>query len=310
MKIYFLTLILTIHLSFSIPKNNNLFRNWNCIGIKNKIDFTKPYKINIGELPLVIWQHPKTMKLISGINICKHMGSKLDNGIITSSGLLKCQYHGLEIGEDDKFGEVVEVEGKIFWAYKPLNKKPCLTPFFSNKEYVTSFLEIDMDCSLLDSAYNTMDLRHPEYVHNKIIGFGSKIPPKNIKHFIYKDELRLGLSFDYISNERMKSLNKVKKTKNFHMYIYPTFTWSKVTFENKNLIISVNFLPLSENKTRWYVTICHNYYKDNIGPSIMKFLARAILNQDYFQMQNQYNENILKKEFYKEFRESMIYVSK
>ena len=266
------------------------FNNWNCIGIKDKIDFSKPYKFNIGELPLVAWKD-NDEKIITGLNICKHMGSQLDNGIITSNGCLKCRYHGLEFSYADRFGETIEHEGKIFWSYKPMQKIPHKIPFFHNPNYITSFLQIDMDASLPDSAFNTMDLRHPEYVHKG--GFGSSIPPSNIKQYKFKD--RIGLAFDYKSNPMMKSLNDNKRTThNFHMFIYPTFTWSRVSFNDKHLIIAVNLLPLENKKTRWFVTICHNYYKSPLQQNIMKGLATFILSQDYFQMKNQYPENKLK----------------
>uniref|UniRef100_A0A6C0DCS8 Rieske domain-containing protein n=1 Tax=viral metagenome TaxID=1070528 RepID=A0A6C0DCS8_9ZZZZ len=285
-KIFFLFL--------SVVQSLDFFNHWHCIGIKNKIDLSKPYKVNIGELPLVLWNDKKNNKLITTINICKHMGSRLDNGVITESGCLKCQYHGLEMSNLDNFGETIEYQGKIFWSYKPKNKKPGSIPFYNNKEYETSFLEIDMDCSLTDSAFNTMDIRHPEYVHNKIVGFGNNIYPTNIKYYNWTDQI--GLSFDYSSNRIMRQINdNTRKTSNFHMYQYPSFTWSRVSFNEKHLIIGVNFLPLGKKKTRWYVTLCHNYYKSEIGKKIMKLLALTILSQDFIQMYNQYEDNELKK---------------
>ena len=274
----------------SVQYMSGFFNHWHCVGIKENIDFSKPYKFNIGELPLVAWRNNEG-EIITGMNICKHMGSQLDNGIITPSGCLKCKYHGLEFTRDDSFGETVEHEGKVFWSYKPSQKLPHKVPFFHNKNYETSFLQIDMEASLQDSAFNTMDLRHPEYVHKG--GFGSTIPPTNIKQYKFKD--RIGLAFDYQSNAMMKSINDNKRTtRNFHMFVYPTFTWSRVSFNNKHLVIAVNLLPLENKKTRWFVTICHNYYKSPIQKNVMKGLATFILSQDYFQMKNQYPENKLK----------------
>jgi phenylpropionate dioxygenase-like ring-hydroxylating dioxygenase large terminal subunit len=271
-----------------------LFNHWSCIGILDKIDFSKPYVSNIGELPLVSWKNPISNKIVTTINICKHMGSQLGNAKITKKGGLQCQYHGLEMTNADSFGETVEHEGKLFWAYEPTQKIPYKTPFYKNPEYETSFLEIDMEGSLIDSALNTMDVRHPEYVHNKLLGFGSSIAPTNIKQYKYDDGV--GLAFDYQPNKLMQSLNNnVEVTKNFHMFMYPSFTWSKVSILKKNLIISVNMLPLTPNKTRWYVTISHNYYKSEIQKKFMKVLATSILSQDYVQMRNQYEENSLKK---------------
>ena len=283
--------------SFEISTNKHIFNRWNCIGIVDNIDFSKPYTINVGELPLVIWKNPKINQFAASINICKHMGSKLDNGEITKDGCLKCQYHGLENTFEERIGETIEHEGKLFWSYNPSFTKPPLVPFFNNDKFQKSYLEIDMDCSLKDSAFNSMDLRHPEYVHGGFFGFGNNIPPKNIKHYKYSDE-KVGLSFDYISKQNIQQLNSNSQfTSNFHMYEYPSFTWSKVTFDrNKHLIIGVNFLPLEEKKTRWYVTVCNNYFTSNIQNEFLKMLAYVILTQDLKQMKNQHKEDILKEE--------------
>lgn len=277
----------------------DFFRHWTCLGIRANMDLSKPLSVHVGELPLVLWKNQESGKILSVINICKHMGSKLDNGIVTDSGCLKCKYHGLEFSENDRFGEIVEHEGKVFWAYDPTEKTPYKIPFYNNPRYTKSYLEIDMDASLTDSAFNSVDLRHPEYVHN--LGFGSSVPPTNIRHYTYANPHtyqtdRVGLAFDYQSNRVMRTLNDNQRTtKNFHMFIYPTFTWSRVSFENKHLIVAVNFLPLAQKKTRWIVTLCHNYYQSALQQNIMKLLATTILSQDFVQMRNQHKEDALKK---------------
>lgn len=280
------------------PELNYLFHHWHCIGIKDNIDFTKPFTVNIGELPLVIWKNPITEKYTSTINICKHMGSKLNNAEITPSGCLKCKYHGFQYSQNtptDIFGKCLEHEGKIFWSYKPFNLIPEKTPFFHHNNFTTAFLEFDMECSLKDSAFNTMDLRHPEFVHSGLFGFGNNVPPKNIKHYYYSKN-KVGLSFDYISKQNIQSLNaNAKFTNNYHMYIYPSFSWSKVTFDKtKHLIIGVNLLPLEQKKTRWFITICNNYFTKPFQQNFLKLLAFTILSQDYKQMKNQQTESLLK----------------
>jgi len=292
-NIIFIIFIIVNFLPYSVQYSMNFFNHWICIGIKENIDFSKPYKINVGDLPLVVWKDKNSERLTSAINICSHMGSKLDNGVITDKGCLKCQYHGLEMSHYDRFGETMEHEGKIFWSYNPIHKKPFCIPYFNNKDYETSYIEKDMHGSLTDSAFNTMDIRHPEYVHN--IGFGSKNPPLNIKQYKYND--RVGLYFEYQSNKLMQALNdNIGSTQNYHMFVYPTFTWSRVSFNNKHLIIAANLLPLEKDKTRWYVTIHHNYNKNPMQKQFIKMLANTILSQDYLQMENQHEENKLKKE--------------
>jgi phenylpropionate dioxygenase-like ring-hydroxylating dioxygenase large terminal subunit len=238
------------------------------------------------------------------------MGSTLDSGKITESGCLQCPYHGLEYSgvpayatkRIDTFGQVVEHEGKLFWAHRPIEPKPPSVPFYNNSAYSTSCIEFDVDGSLTDCAYNTMDLRHPEYVHGNAFGFGSSIPPVNIRHYSYPPSKhgvvdRVGLSFHYKANELISRINNYTGfTHNFHMFVYPTFSWSKVTFDiNKHLIIGVHLLPVTEFKTRWYITICHNYYISDFGKQLMRTLASTIVGQDRIQMSKQSKENGLKK---------------
>jgi phenylpropionate dioxygenase-like ring-hydroxylating dioxygenase large terminal subunit len=270
-------------------------------------DWTRPMKANIGDLPLVVWKDPATQQLTSMVNICKHMGSRLDNGKITDKGKLQCQYHGIEFGQNDQFGKAVVHEGKVFWAYQPVEPTPPRIPFFNNPNYVHSFLELDMDASLPDCALNSMDVRHPEYVHR--LGFGNSVPASNLKQYKYRTRPlvagctrstpvldRVGLAFDYKSNPIMQQINKQHNmTHNFHMYQYPSFSWSRVSFDKNHLFVALNLLPLEKEKTRWYVTISHNYNKSPLKKEMMKMLAFTIMSQDHVQMNLQHADDALKR---------------
>jgi phenylpropionate dioxygenase-like ring-hydroxylating dioxygenase large terminal subunit len=296
---YFIFLVKTIFLIIPITESYNSFFNyWHCIAIKENIDLTKPFSINIGELPLIIWQKSNN-EYGSAINSCLHMGSKLDNAKIVKDGCLQCQYHGFKYEKKNHFGEIKECEGKLYWSYKPNKPLPYRTPFYNNVDYVNSMIQIDMPCSLEDSAYNTIDLRHPEYVHNNLFGFGSNLSPSDIKQYDYGSG-NMGLSFTYPSNSKVITSITKNSTDNFHIFNYPTFSWSRVTVDkdNKknNLIISVNLLPLEKKKTRWFVTVCHNYYKTPLKKQLMKGMALTILMQDFNQMFSQASETKLKKE--------------
>ena len=298
--LYFCIVAFVNSLFTPMKSSTDIFRHWHCLGIAENINFARPYIINVGELPLAIWKNPVTKQLSSVINICRHMGSKLNNAVITDEGCLKCQYHGLEMSGTDTFGEVMEFQGKLFWAYKPICPTPYKVPFYDNPSYETSHIVIDMGAGLVDSALNTMDIRHPEYVHR--LGFGNQKPPTNIQTYLYKNPItklqldRIGLSFDYYSNRVMSKLNNNMKTsKNFHMYVYPTFSWSRVSLQEKHLIIGVNLLPLGPQKTRWFITVCHNYYVSEIQKKFVRLMAETILSQDYAQMKNQHPDDHLKR---------------
>ena len=221
------------------------FNHWHCIGITKNVDFKYPYKFNIGELPLVLWKDNND-NIISTVNICRHFGSKLDEGPIVN-GSLVCPYHGLKHDKKQSYGKIIEYQGRLWWSYRPLKKLPHSIPFYKKSGYVTQHIQIDMNVGLRDCAYNSMDLHHPEFVHKGLLGFGSSIPPSNVRTIPFVD--RVGLEFDYhlkeniryISNNMNISKNE-KYTKNFNMFINPTIAWSKVSVDNgdKNIIIYNN----------------------------------------------------------------------
>ena len=274
---------------------NSFFNHWHCVAFTRDLDHRRPHAVRVGDLPLIIWRD-NADKLHSALNICPHMGSRLDNGKILSNGCLQCQYHGLELkGTTHQYGEIVDFQDRIHWSWRPQNPSPHTIPFFENPDYAKTTIQIDMDASLNDCAYNTMDILHPELIHGGLFGFGNSQPAQNIREFNYSKDKTVGLEFEYASNQMMRLLHSAKTTHNFHMYFYPTFTWSKVSFLKNNLIIGVNLLPISPQKTRWFVTVAHNYYTDETGKMIINGLARKILFDDWLQMKNQAPDSYIKR---------------
>ena len=283
--------------SCSLLSQLSVFNTWHCIDFIKNIDTKKPYAYNIGELPLVSWFN--NGEPLSTINICGHLGSKLDHGKVTNKGCLICPYHGLEYNGNNTFGKTIIFQDKLWWCYKPKNKLPPAIPFYNNKKFETSLIKINIDTNIIDCAYNTMDINHPSYIHNNIFGFGSHIPPTNIKIVEYpKNKDKLGLSFNYKTNSILVHLKKeLIQSDNFHIYEYPYTTWSRVSLpNNQHLFVNVNMLPLSPNKTQWLVTLKHNYLnKSPIEKKMMSFAAECILSQDKEQLSKQAPEIALKR---------------
>ncbi len=299
----FIILLATIFSSLSCVSSFNFgfFNNWHCIGITKNIDLRAPYKFNIGELPLVLWKDSHN-NLLSTVNVCRHLGSTLDEGPIINGSLL-CPYHGLKHDKKQAYGQIIDYQGKLWWSYNPVRKTPHSIPFYDHKDYVTQHLSIDMNAGLKDCAYNSMDLHHPEFVHKGLLGFGSSIPPSNVRTIPHKD--RVGLEFDYhiktnirVISSEMNISRCDKYTKNYNMFIQPATAWSKVSVDNgeKNLIISVNMLPIKSDVTRWYVSLHHNFNNDNAFQKYMLNTAtRLILRQDHQQFKKMYPDNALKE---------------
>lgn len=294
-----LILLLILHQVVYVASYMNTFHHWHCIDFMKNIDKSKPYAYNIGELPLVAWFNDKQniTNPLSTVNICSHMGSKLDHGSISSDGCLICPYHGLKHNEDKSFGSTMIFQDKLWWSYEPVRKLPPKIPFYHSNKFETSIISIDIDANIVDCAYNTMDVNHPAFVHNNLFGFGSNIPPSDLRTVIYKDKKKIGLGFTYKSNSNLVHLKRdLKSSQNFHVYDYPYHTWSRVSLpNNQHLIIGVDFLPLSPNKTRWFVTMKYNYWnKFLFEKTLMYFAANCILAQDKYQLSKQAAPSSLK----------------
>ena len=288
-------IIQTVHGFIGMPSSLDTFRHWHCIDFLKNIDVSKPYAYNVGELPLVAWFNSSKLP-VSTVNICKHMGSKLDSGSI-KDGCLICPYHGLaHTHQNDAFGSTLIFQDKLWWSYKPRHKKPPAVPFYDNKNFATAMLKVEVNANIVDCAFNTMDVNHPAFVHNNMFGFGSNVPPSNLRSIKY-NENSLGLVFNYKSNSNIVHLKRELKTSNnFHIYEYPYTTWSRVSLPTKeHLFVCVNMLPIGPDKTRWMVTLKHNFWnKSEFEKKLMEFAASCILIQDQLQMNKQAPDNFLK----------------
>jgi len=295
-KIFLIQLIFLIEFVLPFMNIPNIYNNWFCLDFIKNINIKKPNKYNIGDLPLVIWFKNESLPL-STINICSHHGSKLDSGKINKNGCLVCPYHGLNHNEKLTFGKTVIYQDKLWWSYENNNKPPSI-PFYNNKNYKKTYITIDINANILDCIYNTFDVNHPEFIHNNILGFGNNNSPiSNLKTYAYKN--KLGLFFNYNTNTNFKYLkDNLKKTKNFHIYEYPYTTWSCVSMNNKeNLFVNINFLPLSKDKTRWFITLNHNYWKSDLEMKLMEYAGRIIIEQDRNQLNNQAKDSYLKSQW-------------
>jgi len=57
-------ILFLLNLVNNVESYSPFFNHWICVGIKKEIKWEKPYKINIGELPLVLWSDSKNNKIL------------------------------------------------------------------------------------------------------------------------------------------------------------------------------------------------------------------------------------------------------
>lgn len=98
-----LTSALNFKSAFILPQ---IVREWHPIAIEKNIDKSKPYVYNIGKLPMVLW-YDNNNNPLSTINICKHLGARLDNGII-NDGCLHCSNHLTSYNSSDAVGNIIQ----------------------------------------------------------------------------------------------------------------------------------------------------------------------------------------------------------
>ena len=287
--------------SFSSPSSlSSPFNYWYCVDIAKNIDRSKPYAYNIGELPLVTWFNGS--QPMTTLNICKHMGSRLDHGSVDINGCLACPFHGIKHGGKDLFGQTVIHEDKLWWSYNPTSKLPPSTPFWKNKDYNTIMLKIDVKANVKDCLYNTFDINHYAYIHDNLFGKKMSSLEYNYKK---KDNNSLIMRYKYAVNKKMAEkpagTGRAEEFNNFQIFHFP-FTSTAILALNKKerLIINSNFVPLAYDKTRWIVTVRHNFWKSYFAKIKLDMIMKYILHQDQVQLSKQASDNMLKQSvFYK-----------
>jgi len=212
-----LNIIISSVNSFILPQ---IFREWHPIAIENKIDKTKPYTYNIGKLPLILW-YDNNNTTQTTINICKHLGAKMDNGII-NNGCLHCPNHYTGYTNNDNVGRVISKNGLLWWSYKSFTKSPP-THFKKDANMYSTYIDIEANIMnvILEFIYNT---------NNK------KEKIKQVKNkFFFKEQL-------FNAEHRF-------------VYKYPYYIKGNI---NNNIDYTFNFLPLEEYKTRVFINIVNN----------------------------------------------------
>ena len=204
--------------SFILPQ---IVREWHVVGIDNNIDKSKPYIYNIGKLPMVLWFN-NNKEPHATINICKHLGAKLDTGIINNDCLI-CPNHFTKHNETDAIGNVISKNGLLWWSFKSYKKEP-LSIFKKNTTNI-HHTYVDINVNLVNVILEFI------YSSNK-----NKNKIKNINNKFFFTE-------------------KLYNTDHRFIYKYPYYLKGSI---NRKINYVINFTPLEEYKTRIYISINNN----------------------------------------------------
>lgn len=233
-------------------------REWHPIGIEGQIDKNKPYVFNIGKMPMVLWYNNNNTP-ISTINICKHLGAKLDNAII-NNGCLHCSNHLTGYNETDGLGKVISKNGLLWWSFKSYTKKPPTN--FRKTEPKVDIDYIDINVNLINVILEFI------YSNNKL----------KVKH----------------RNNKFLFTEKLFNAEHRFYYKYPYYLKGSI---NRKINYTINFLPLEENKTRLFINIANdinskvfityflntklNNLNNYDGNTYLKYLITLKNNNDY-----------------------------
>ena len=263
--------LLKLNYSYILPQT---VKEWHCINFEKNIDKTKPYKFNIGELELISW-FDKNKNPLTTINICKHMGSKLDKSKLENNCLV-CPYHGLKYTNNDTCGNTIFYQDKLWWSYKPYKKIPYKIPLYNNKNYKSLLIEKDIEANIVDCMINILDLNYHKILLDNL--FNIKLNINDLKIVNKDSDNMIGIKFKY---------------NNFNIYykfIYPYTAYYFININKNKFIVTINLLPLNYNKTRWFINIRHNNYKS----FIINLITKIILNENEKKLLNISKQSIIK----------------
>jgi nitrite reductase/ring-hydroxylating ferredoxin subunit len=230
-----LTSALNFKSAFILPQ---IVREWHPIAIEKNIDKSKPYVYNIGKLPMVLW-YDNNNNPLSTINICKHLGARLDNGII-NDGCLHCSNHLTSYNRTDAVGNIIQKNGLLWWSFKSYTRNP--PKLFKDTEKLHQTF-IDINVNLINVILEFI------YSNNK-----TKIKHRKNK-FFFNEELF--------------------NAKHKFYYKYPYCLKGSI---NDKINYCINFLPLEENKTRLYINIVDNNNSDIDTKIFINYILKNKLN--------------------------------
>lgn len=258
--------------SYILPQT---FKNWHCINFDKNIDKSKPFSYNIGNLPLITWFDQNNLtKSYTTINICKHMGSKLDNSNILNDCLI-CPYHNIKYTSNDIYGETILYQNKLWWSFKPYNKLPPNIPLYNNNNFESVLLQRDMDANIIDCMMNILDINYHKILIYNI--FNIKL---NINNLTIINKISIKFKLNNIN------INYIFK--------YPYTSYYIININKHKIIININLLPLNNNKTRWYINIRYNIMKSFVTNIIINLITKIILNYNEKQLFNIVEQSLFK----------------
>jgi phenylpropionate dioxygenase-like ring-hydroxylating dioxygenase large terminal subunit len=293
-----------------------LVNSWYAAGLSASFKADKPQRVEIFEIPLVIWRDADG-KVSALLDKCNHRNAPLSEGRIIDKCVV-CPYHGWSYNSD---GQCVEIpsegpnpvripnkkvekfptieENGLIWVWmgrdKVPDKKPYPMPQKSGEGWSHYYMVTDFDNNVTDLVENFMDVPHTVFVHKgwfrdrKQIRIEAKVERTEDSVLVTYDQSNDSIGFsNWLINPKKLPM---KHTDNFYMPNNTQVDYIFGDFE-RGFIITSTCTPIKPFKTRVYTLITYKFgWLNPIARIGLNAYTRKVINQDVWIMKI-HGENI------------------
>ena len=280
--------------TYSLTEQTNFDLNWYVIGTSTDYMYNVPYPITIWNKKYVLWK--SVDNYFYGLdNTCPHKSASLSCGHIEKNNIV-CPYHGIHYNTE---GSIVSIPGianipyscnsssiysiakyrvleKNGWIYFNISPNPSndlFNTFFiedfpillkKNKNEHMIFNQFEFDCYARLITENYLDIMHFVSVNPilKTIFTSNFIEISPPKWIFDKTNFHARTILELFPKENVFFFKKGEKIVIENEFILPHTTILRIIYNNYTNTIITFALPIQERKTKLFVKIHRNYYKD------------------------------------------------
>lgn len=272
---------ITYKISFTIPI-------WYVIGAKNEFNNNQK-KITIKNKNFIIWKYNNSYYGLK--DCCTHQGSSFVNGKIHKN-TITCPYHGYIFnGTDGNLLHIPGVKNKLlinnsqinsylvkesgdylFLNYNSNNNSDIwIEKEYFNNSFTNQLLTETFEHNAKYVTINSLDVCHISVVHS----FGNKKNPLPINSSeiikINDTEHHYKVIYNYKAGENsiVKKIFNVDDIIIENEYILPHTSVARVIFNNMISTVVTRAQPITEFKTKLYVSVYRNFWINQINDNII-----------------------------------------
>jgi len=289
--------------------SGELVKGWYAAGLSEKFRKGKPQKVEIFEVPIVVWRNDDG-QVAALLDKCNHRNVPLSKGQIVNNCVV-CPYHGWTYNHTGQCVQIpsegphtdripnkrvesfpVKEENGLVWLWMGREQEADIDPFpmptMSEKGWHHYYMVTHFDNNVTDLVENFMDVPHTIFVHKgwfrdrKQIRIGAKVERTPESVLVSYDQSNDSIGF---SNRLLNPKNlPMKHTDNFYMpnntrvdYIYGE--------EERGFIITSTCTPIKPFSTIVYTLISYKFgWLTPIAKLGLNWYTKKVINQDVWIM--------------------------